>query len=403
MIVQARTLSLRCCLSLLLGLASCAAQAAERPAQSPGQPSVGQALAADLTWPQPLRDQRFGHMDQVFPVHVVHRGRAVHPLRAGKPLPVPDAVIDDYISRQHLAGLLVLEEGRIRLERYALGDDATTHWTGFSMTKSATDTLVGVALHRGTIQSLEDSITRYLPELKGSAYDGVTVRELMTMTSGVRWHENYTTQDADNVRLYTSAAPAGENSTVAYMRTLTRTAAAGSVWNYNTGETDLLGVLLCRATGHTLAEQLSSALWQHAGMESDATWIATASARDGQEFGGSGLSATLRDWARFGQWMLEGGHGALDKDWIAEATRAQVQAGQSVYGYGWWPQKNASGSFDGSYAALGIFGQSMLISPSRRLVLVTLGDWSEATGPTHTAARARFWQQVEAALDAERR
>src|ERR1700712_5716746 len=108
--------------------------------------------------------------------------------------------------------------------------------------------------------------------MRGSAYDGVTVRQLMTMTSGVRWNENYTSSDADNVRLYTLPVTPGHNSTVEYMRTLPRDAAPGSRWLYNTGETDLLGVLLHRATGKSLSQQLSQAVWQHAGMEHDATW-----------------------------------------------------------------------------------------------------------------------------------
>lgn len=376
-------------------------QAAEQVPRSPGS-SVGQALAADLTWPEPLRDQRFGHMDQVFPVHVVRRGRTVRRLHRGKPLAIPEAEVQDYMAREHLAGVLVLHNGRIRLERYGLGAVASTRWTGFSMTKAITDTLVGVALHAGKIRSLQDPMTHYLPELRGTAYDGVTVRQVMTMTSGVRWHEDYTSRDADNVRLYTAPVRSGQNPTLSYMRTLPRGATPGLVWNYSTGETDLLGVLLRRVTGRSLAAQLSTAIWQHAGMGRDATWIATAEGPEGEEFGGSGLSATLRDWGRLGQWMLGGGQGALNEGWMEEATCTQVHAGQTAYGYGWWPQKDTSGQFDGSFAALGIFGQSMRIDPRRRLVVVTLGDWEQATGAAHSAERAAFWQKVNAAVDAEK-
>ncbi|MFT4111604.1 serine hydrolase domain-containing protein [Silvibacterium sp.] len=364
--------------------------------------SVGQRLAADLTWTQAQRDERFGHMDQVFPVHIAHRQGKVHALPEGRALHLRDGVVSDYMDREHLAGLLVLQDGRVRLQRYGLGADAETRWTGFSMTKSVTDTLVGVALHRGKIHSLSDPVTLYLPELRGSAYEGVTVLQVMTMTTGVRWHEDYTTTDADNVRLYTQTPPRGENSTLAYMSTLPRAAAPGSVWNYNTGETDLLGVLLRRVTGQSLAEQLSSAVWQHAGMERDATWIATADGADGEEFGGSGLSATLRDWGRLALWAMAGGEGAVDRGWFAEATRTQIEAGKSAYGYGWWPQKDASGAFDGSFAALGLFGQSILIDPKRQLVIVALGDWAQATGGEHSASRAAFWREVQGAIDQER-
>ncbi|WP_074655897.1 serine hydrolase domain-containing protein [Terriglobus roseus] len=367
---------------------------ADGPSTDLGAPSqtVGQRLADDLNWTVAQRDDRFQQMDKVFPVHVVRRGRQpVLPLPPGRRL--LDTEVAGYMAAEHLAGVLVLKDGKVWAERYALGLKPSGHWTGFSVTKAVTDTLAGTALRDGSLRSLDDAVTAYLPEMRGSAYDGVTVRQLMTMTSGVGWNESYTSSDADNVRLYTTSSAAGKNNTVEYMRTLPRDAPPGARWHYNTGETDLLGVLLRRATGKTLGEQLSAAIWKHAGMEHDATWIATAPGAAGEEFGGSGLSASLRDFGRLGLWVLRGGDGAVSPDWFPEATRAQVKAGNTAYGYGWWPQP------DGSFAALGIFGQSILIDPQRKLVIVTLGDWPEATGASHTAARASFWAKVKAAVD----
>lgn len=341
------------------------------------------------------RDDRFLHMESEFPVHVVRAGHASHRLRSGVVLPLPLGTISKYMQDEHLAGVLVLQDGRIRAEEYGLGLTSVDHWTSFSVTKAITDTLVGVALRRGAIGSLDDQVIRYIPEMRGSAYDGVTVRQLMTMTSGVRWNENYSSPDADNLRIYTSVPQAGQNQIVDYMRRLPRESTPGTHWVYKTGETDLLGVLLRRATGQALADQLSQAVWQPYGMERDAGWIATDAAASGEEFGGSGLSASLRDFGRFGQWVLEGGHGAVNPDWFAIASRSQVNtASGRGYGYGWWPQE------DGSFAALGIFGQSILIDPKRKLVVVSLGSWTEATGAAHNAARAEFWKRVKAAVDA---
>ena len=341
-------------------------------------------------------------MEGSFPVHVVGRGNRVRPFTVGTRLALDEDAVARYMQGEHLAGVLVLQGGRIRAEHYALGLAPATRWTSFSITKAVTDTLAGAALHSGAVHSLDDAVTSYLPEMRGSAYDGVTVRQLMTMTSGVRWNENYTSPDADNVRLYKAHVAPGHNSTVEYMRTLPRAAAPGSRWVYNTGETDLLGVLLHRATGKSLSRQLSQTVWRRSGMEHDATWIVSAAGSGGEEFGGSGLSATLRDFGRFGQWVLEGGKGAVAPGWFAEATRTQVRAGRAAYGFGWWPQAAPDGKPDGSFAALGIFGQSILIDPQRQLVLVTLGDWDTATGAAHTAARAAFWQGVKAAVDLER-
>jgi CubicO group peptidase (beta-lactamase class C family) len=368
--------------------------AAELRQERGNETSVGVRLAADLNWTQAERDNRFAHMESEFPVHVVSADHKIHPLRSGAPLILPPGTISNYMRSEHLAGLLVLQDGRILAEQYELGLTRTGRWTSFSVTKAITDTLVGIALQRGTIKSLDDKVTRYIPEMRESAYNDVTVRQLITMTSGVRWNENYTTPDADNVLLYTSIPPAGQNQIVEYMRRLPRESAPGSHWVYNTGETDLVGVLLRRATGLSLAQQLSQSVWQPYGMERDATWISTDAGVEGEEFGGSGLSASLRDFGRFGQWVLEDGHGAVQPDWFAIVSRSQVDtASGRGYGYGWWPQE------DGSFAALGIFGQSILLDPKRKLVIVTLGSWTEATGAAHSAARTEFWRRVKAAVD----
>lgn len=332
-------------------------------------------------------------MDRMFPVHTVRRSGPVRQLPHARPLSLPTGQLAHYMQAEHIGGILVLQKGAIRAERYAPGLTARTRWTTFSVTKAVTDTLAGAALQAGALHSLDDDVTRYLPEMRGSAYDGVSVRQLMTMTSGVRWHEDYTSPDADNALLYSTTRPVGTDSTVEYMRQLPRDTAPGTRWHYSTGETDLLGVLLRRATGKTLAEQLSATAWRTGGTEADAFWIASAAGPQGGEFGGSGLSATLRDLGRFGLWVLDGGHGAVPPDWFAAATRTQVPAGDTPYGYGWWPQP------DGSFAALGIFGQSLFIDPQRKLVIVTLADWPEATGPAHSAARRSFWQAVQSASD----
>lgn len=363
-------------------------------AQQRSTPSVGQRLAADLTWTQPERDTRFAAMETLFPVHVVRTAGKPHALPGGPSL-LPVADVARFVEQEHLSGVLILKGGVVRNEAYALHLTPTGHWASFSVTKAVTDTLAGIALKNGALHSLDDAVTAYLPEMRGSAYDGVTVRHLMTMTTGVRWNEDYTSPDADNVRLYTTEVAPGKNSTVEYMRTLQRDVPPGARWHYNTGETDLLGVLLQRATGRSLADQLSAGVWQKAGMEQDASWIASADGAAGQEFGGSGLSATLRDFGRLGLWVLRGGDGAVPPDWIAEATRPQVKAGNAAYGYGWWPQP------DGSFAALGIFGQSLLIDPQRKLVIVMLGDWDKATSQEHARARTDFWNIVKAAADRE--
>lgn len=357
--------------------------------------TLGQRLAADLTWTQREREVRFAHMDRIFSSNIVRAGSRVRRLPKGRTLPVAvdGQDLQMVMRRDRLAGVLVLQHGAIRLERYELGTTAQTRWTSFSVAKSMTSTLVGAVVQRGAIGSVDDAVTRYVPELTGSAYDGVTVRQLLTMTTGVRWVEDYTAADSDNVRLYASPAAPGGDAVVDYMRRLPRAHEPGTVWNYNTGEADLAGVVVRRATGQTLSDLLSAAVWRPFGMEHNATWIAEG----GREFGGSGVSATLRDYGRFGLFALGGGTGAVPTGWFAEATRTAMPIGEPGrgYGMGWWTFA------DGSYAALGIFGQSILIDPRRDAVVVLLGAWPQATGAALVTTRNAVWQSVQQALDAE--
>ncbi|HEX7981291.1 MAG TPA: serine hydrolase domain-containing protein, partial [Gemmatimonadaceae bacterium] len=193
----------------------------------------------------------------------IPRGTKVHPLPMGAPLAAfatgteNAGWLDGYFDAQKVAGLLVLQDGRIRLERYGLGYDSTKRWTSQSVSKSITSTLVGAALEDGYIKSLDDPVTRYIAGLRGSAYDSVTVRQLLTMTSGVRWTEVYTDTTTDTWRFYSEQAPRGMTRTVSYMRKLPREAPPGTKWSYSTGETHLLGVLVAEATKKPLSQYLS--------------------------------------------------------------------------------------------------------------------------------------------------
>ena len=352
---------------------------------------MGERLAEDLLWTQEERERNFARMEALFPVNRVRHGVHVRPLRRGEPLRQDGQDwLARYLADEHAAGLLVLQDGAVREERYALTLTPEGRWTSFSVTKSVSSTLVGAAVRDGAIRGVDDPVIRYIPELRRSAYDGVSVRELLLMTSGVRWVEDYFAPDSDNVQLYGMRHRPGTDTVVEYMRRKPREADPGTRWVYKTGETDLTGVLVRRATGKTLSAYLSEKIWEPCGMERDAVWIA----EDGREFGGSGLAASLRDFGRFGQFVLEGGHEAVRPDWFVEATERRQVAGMpdEGYGYQWW---RLGGS---SFAALGIFGQSILIDPEQRLVVVLLSAWPEATSRERSDRRVAFWDRVRASL-----
>ncbi len=220
-----------------------------------------------LAWSRPTRDAAFRAMDRL-PIlaSAAKIAPSTHPLPlpAGRPLVVPG--IDRFMGSQHAAGLVIVQDGKIRLERYGLGFGATGRWTSFSVAKSFTSTLVGAAIADGAIHSLNDKVSQYIPDLRGSAYDDVSIRQLLTMTSGVRWNENYEDPNSDVSRFNPAKPDPGVDATVSYMRKLPRAHPAGTLWHYSTGETNLIGVLVSSAVHKTLSQYLSEKIWEPAGM-----------------------------------------------------------------------------------------------------------------------------------------
>ncbi len=351
-----------------------------------------------LMWKQDQRDAAFRAMDRL-PIlakaNTIAPSATPLPLPAGKPLAIPG--VDQYMAGQRAAGLVILQDGKVRFERYGLGFDAKGRWTSFSVAKSFTSTLVGAAIQDGKIRSLDDKVSQYVPGLRGSAYDDVTVRQLLTMSSGVRWNEDYEDPNADVAKFNNAEPEAGMDATVSYMRKLPRAHPPGKVWHYNTGETNLVGVLVSSATGKPLAQYLQEKIWQPAGMEAPATWLLS---KTGQEIAGCCLQAATRDYARFGLFVLAGGKAGgqqiVPVDWFAQATVKQKDIGNSGkgYGYQWWTYD------DGSVAAQGIFGQGIFIDPKRRLVIASNADWTRATKGPEPEAREAFYKQVQALIDA---
>ena len=369
-------------------------------------PGVGSLLRPLATWNQAEREYGFAHWDAIALTRVIKRGTSVHALPAGAPLTALQPggelaqQLDQYATDYKLAGLIILHAGSIRLERYALGHSATGRWTSFSVAKSLTSTLVGAALRDGYITSVEDPVTKYIAGLRGSAYDSVTVRQLLTMTSGVKWNEDYTDTTSDVARFYSGVPDPGVDATVSYMRKLPREAPPGQKWLYKTGETNLLGVLVSEATKKSLAAYLSEKVWASYGMEQDASWQLD---RTLHEQGGCCLQATLRDFARFGQFILDGarvdGHSVVADGWLEAATRKQMSTSYADrgYGYQWWTAD------DGTFNAFGIHGQMIHIDRPRRLVVVLNSAWPVATGLAYAAARTKMVNAIAAAIDAERR
>ncbi|WP_338525851.1 serine hydrolase [Pseudomonas batumici] len=349
-------------------------------------------------------EQKFGYrnMERIFPTRVVSRGSAAiaELPRAKGELPLnfvhngQPVDTDAFMRDTNVEGLLVMVRGRVVLERYGADLTANERWTSWSVAKSITSTLVGAAIQDGFIHSIEDPVTRYLPELSGSAYDAVTLRQLLTMTSGVRWSEDYRDPHSD-VNQFAHLSEHSGHSVLDYMAGLKRETQPGTRFVYKTGETDLIGLLVSRATHKGLADYLSEKIWSHAGMARDAVWALDAS---GSELSGCCLSMTLEDYARFGLFFMDGGHAGgrqvLPANWVSEATHWAVRGDTANLGYGfqWWVGE------DKTYQALGIFGQAMYFDPRHELLVVVLGSWPSASDKGRFAERQAFFEALSKAV-----
>ncbi len=376
----------------------------------------------------------YRNIDKLFSTRTFKRGKSVFPLPpSDQPLTSvkysPDGVntydIDDFVKRNRVSGLLIIKDGKIALERYALGNTDSSRWTSFSVAKSFTSTLIGMAVKDGKIKSLDDLVTDYLPQMRGTSYDGVTVGQLMTMSSGVKWNEDYRDSASSLTALFKCPLEGKKGGMIEVMSKLPRAAAPGTKFLYSTGETCLEGEVLTAALkGESMSAYLSRKLWARMGMESDGYWLLESP--DGHEFAGGNLSMTLRDYGRFGMFILHNGvvdgDSLLPSGWVSQISRPPSNAPQLAYGklysamnspeqpyyypfgysYNWWCMDQSPwGAWDaldnttvwgadaikapkekftnlqGTFSAIGIFGQYIHVNQKENMVTVIWSAWKD--------------------------
>lgn len=368
------------------------------PQNIPGE-TMGQKLESLLFWSQDEKERRFPIMHSIYPSIAVEAGSVVYPLNETthiQPHWNDSTHLASYIKDNRIGGVIVVQNNDIKLEAYAEGFTQNTLWTSYSVAKSISSMLVGVALKEGDIKSMDDELQQYIPELKGFDYGKVTVRQLLTMTSGIEWNEDYEDPNSDVAQMYQKECVGDEAHILTYMKPLKQVHTPGEYWNYSTGETDLVGILIQKASGMSLAEYLSEKIWKPFGMQQCGYWLADECSN--LNIGGSGLSASVRDYARLGLLMLQdgkiGGESIFADEWLKDATSLlhEIEGVGGGYGYLWW--KNA----DGSYGAEGIFGQMIYINPDKNLVIAQSAAWQQAGSKKLSQAREDFIQAVIKAL-----
>jgi CubicO group peptidase (beta-lactamase class C family) len=383
-------------LALALALSACANEPSQWTYQdgigrNPSGPSAAQFgqigggyLSANAyTWWQPLYSvDSFSRQDEIFAANVVKRGPHVSPWKraAKEPSYRYDGAsqlggrrhdLDGYLARNPTTSLIVAKDDTILVERYQYARTDSHRFISFSMAKTVTSMLMGLAVADGKIRSIDDAAEVYEPRLAGTEYGKTPLRHLLTMSSGVQFREDYDGAD-DASRL--TAATIGRRTSggpEAVKLFNTRIAAPGERWYYASSETQVLGVVLRAAIGRPLAEYLSERIWQPMGAESDASWLSDAS---GQEAVYSSFNAVARDYARFGMLLAKGGRAGdrqlIPADWLALATKPHFSGRQTAKWFGYGFQTWIFPDNDGTFALLGVRGQTIFVDPAERLVMV---------------------------------
>ncbi len=320
----------------------------------------------------------FSSMDRLFASTPIPRAGPVRPL-AERPAPLPETYsfagstrgVQAWIEQTRTTSLLVLKDGAIAHERYLLGTGPEDRRISWSMAKSFLSAVFGVAVDEGRIRGLDDRVSAYVPALAGTAYDGVTIRQVLNMASGVKFNEDYLDYHSDINRMGRVLALGGSmDGFAAGLRESER--APGSARKYTSIDTHVLGMVLRAATGKSLATLMHEVLWSRLGVEDDALYVT-----DGHSvaFALGGLNLRTRDYARFGQLYLE--HGAVDgrqllpRAWVDESVRdnappAAPPGSPFGYGYQWWVPPNA----DDEFYAIGVYGQYLYVNRKAGVVIV---------------------------------
>ncbi|MCR9141421.1 MAG: beta-lactamase family protein [bacterium] len=336
--------------------------------------------------------ENFRRMPEFFPSHTVSRGDGVFEFQSA-PQELPATYeyrgetrdVREFLKRTDTSGLLILKDDRIVFEEYWKGHTVDTRHISWSVGKSFVSAMFGVAIDEGFVESIEDPVTKYAPELSGTGYDGVRIKDVLQMSSGVGFDEDYGAFFSDINRMGRVIAlgtPINE-----FVASLENAREPGSYQHYVSMDTQVLGMILRNATNRPLAQYLSETIWSKIGMQADAAWLIDDS---DMELAFGTLNATLRDYARFGRLYLNegayGGEQIVPADWVRASVTPDaphLQPGQTTsssttmgYGYQWWIPENRDGS---DFSAIGIYGQFIYVNPERSVVIVKNSSFADFT------------------------
>ena len=350
-------------------------------------PEAASPLAAINLFSGQPQHENFNRLHHILPSSRLTASKNPYRFPTGTQIDLPKTfefagttvVTDDFLRVADTAAVLVLRDGHVVHEQYGLTGGPDVQWISWSVAKSFTSALVGIAVDQGHIRSIEEPISNYVEVAPGSAYDGVRIKDVLQMSSGARWHEDYSDPTSDVVRL--GAAMGSSGSLDSFVATMTREFEPGTVCRYNSADTQALGSLLARATGRSITDYMQEYLYEPLGMEDDGFWLLDAQNRE-MAFGGINLSP--RDFAKLGELYRLGGtwngRQVVPTGWVAASVvpdAPHLQWGEPVladmklpegYGYQLWL---CSGGLD-QYSAIGVYNQWVFVSPRDRVTIVKL-------------------------------
>lgn len=355
------------------------------------------------------RFENFRHMERFVPTSVM--SPSPEPWRLGESSDTlsysgdflgETTSLEDFIALSDTSALLVIKDGEIIYEQYRHGDSRDSLHTSFSVAKSFTSALLGIALDEGKIDSLDDPLRKYLPELDSDTFDGVTIKHVLQMSSGVRFDETYTDPESDINRMTTLVPPM---SYLEYINTLGRDHEPGTYNHYASINTQLLGILLVRVSGESLTDYMTSRLWHPLGMEQRGLWTLDA---EGIELAMGGLAASARDYAKLGLLYLgdgkRGERRILPEGWVKASVTPDEphlmpgdnprSSNVSGYQYQWWTPRD----WDGDFLARGIWGQNIYVHPGNGVVIVKLAADQKNFDPRYKLAYIDYLQDLAQSL-----
>lgn len=331
------------------------------------------------------QNSNFYRLEEIFPSDKVVKSSKPQEWPQGKAVQLPEQyrydgsqrATQELLEQTETSALLVIKDGQIRYENYWLTGGKQQHWMSMSVAKSFVSALFGIAVADGTIQSIEDPASKYLPALKGSAYDGVRLKDILQMSSGARWKEDYSDPDSEIIRLANTMATG--SSLLDFVTAMKAELKPGTVNRYCSADTLVLGLVLEAATGKSLAQYTQEKLWEPLGATRDAYW---AKDQDGHALAFGGYNASARDYARLGElYRLDGtfnGKQIVPASWVKDSVtpdaphlvpgkRANSDSTMG-YGYQWWLPEGGQGDF----SAIGVYNQFIYVNPAKHTVIVKL-------------------------------